>query len=146
MQRQPLATSTTMTTLPKTLVVCTTLYFLASLGHFSHNAEFICEYPRLPGWLTSAKVYAAWAGVTAVGALGLLLWRQRRQALGLVVLACYAALGFDGLGHYAVAPMAWHTWGANATILTEVAAGAVLLAVTLWTLVSTQRGRRLSAR
>ncbi len=134
------------TTLPKALVVCITLYFLASLGHFSHNAEFICEYPRLPSWLTSAKVYAAWAGVTAVGALGLLLWRQRRHALGLVVLACYAALGFDGLGHYAVAPMAWHSWGANATILTEVAAGAVLLLVTLWTMASTQRPRGLNAR
>jgi hypothetical protein len=142
-------TSTATTTLPKTLLLCTALYFLASLGHFSHNAEFICEYPQLPGWLTSAKVYAAWAGVTAVGALGLLLWRQQRQALGLLVLACYAALGFDGLGHYAVAPMAWHSWGANATILSEVAAGAVLLAMTLWTLwtlASTQRGRLFSAR
>jgi hypothetical protein len=135
-----------ITTLPKTLLIATTLYFLASLGHFSHNAEFICEYPRLPGWLTSAKVYAAWAGITAVGALGLLLWRQRREALGLVLLACYASLGFDGLGHYAVAPMAWHSWGANATILSEVAAAALLLLATLWTMLSRQRGRLLSAR
>jgi hypothetical protein len=132
------------TNLPKILIVATTLYFLASLGHFSHNAQFICEYPNLPGWLTSAKVYAAWAAVTAVGVFGLVLWRQRQPRLGLVVLACYAALGFDGLGHYAVAPMAWHTWGANATILSEVAAGAVLLSGSLWTLLSVQRGRRVT--
>jgi hypothetical protein len=62
------------------------------------------------------------------------------------VLACYAALGFDGLGHYAVAPMAWHTWGANATILSEVAAAAVLLLATLWTMLSRPRGRLFSAR
>jgi hypothetical protein len=134
------------TTLPKTLLIATTLYFLASLGHFSHNAEFICEYPRLPGWLTSAKVYAAWAGITAVGVLGLLLWRQRREALGLVLLVCYASLGFDGLGHYAVAPMAWHSRGANATILSEVVAAAVLLVAALWTMLSRQRGRLLSGR
>ena len=117
--------------LPKPLLALAVVYFLTSLGHFSHNAEFICEYPNLPAWLTSAKVYAAWALITSVGALGFFLIYRRFIAFGLMLIAVYAALGFDGLGHYAVAPFAFHTFGANLTILSEVAAAAVLLPVTL---------------
>lgn len=120
--------------LPKLFVVLTAAYFLASFGHFSHNAEFICEYPNLPGWLTRGKVYAAWVAITSVGAIGFLFIRKRFVALGLLLVAVYAALGFDGLGHYAVAPMELHTFGANLTILSEVAAAALLLPVTLYLL------------
>ncbi len=52
----------------------------------------------------------------------------------LLLVATYAALGFDGLGHYAVAPMALHTLGANITILSEVAAAAFLLPATIYLL------------
>lgn len=128
----------------RTLLALTALYFLASLLHFSHNAEFICEYPNLPAWLTSAKVYATWAAITSVGAAGLLLIRKRLATLGLALIAAYAALGFDGLGHYAVAPIELHTLGANLTILSEVAAGAVLLAFTLYVLALQVTRRRPS--
>src|SRR3982750_2653456 len=104
---------------PKILIALTAAYFLTSLGHFSHNAEFICEYPNLPAWLTSAQVYAVWAVITSVGALGLFLIRQKFVAMGLLLLAVYAALGFDGLGHYALAPLAFHPLMANVTILSE---------------------------
>src|SRR5450432_1277418 len=118
-------------TLSKLFVVLAVVYFFTSLGHFSHNAEFICEYPNLPGWLTRTKVYAAWAAITSVGVLGFFLIRKRLVAAGLLLIAVYAALGFDGLGHYSVAPMELHTFTANLTILSEVAAAALLLAVTL---------------
>lgn len=118
------------------LLALTATYFLTSLGHFSHNAEFICEYPNLPAWLTRAQVYAVWAAITAVGALGLLLMHRKFMATGLLLVAVYAALGFDGLGHYAVAPLELHPLMANVTILSEVVAAAVLLPVTLWLLVS----------
>ena len=120
--------------LPKLFLALTAAYFLTSLGHFIHNAEFICEYPNLPGWLTRAKVYAAWAAITSVGVVGLLLVRKRFMATGLLLIAVYAALGFDGLGHYAVAPLALHTLVANVTILSEVAVAALLLPVTLYLL------------
>ena len=121
---------------PKTLLTLTVVYFLASLRHFTHNAEFICEYPNLPAWLTSAKVYATWAAITSLGAVGLLLIHRRLVALGLSLVTAYAALGFDGLGHYAVAPIEFHTLGANLTILSEVTAGAVLLSFTMYVLAS----------
>ncbi|MEO8142722.1 MAG: hypothetical protein ABI654_00765 [Betaproteobacteria bacterium] len=120
--------------LPGLFLALALAYFVTSLGHFSHNAEFICEYPNLPAWLTSAKVYAAWAAITSVGVLGFVLIRRRIVAVGLLFIAVYAALGFDGLGHYAVAPMELHTFTANLTILSEVAAAALLLPVTLYLL------------
>ena len=129
------------------LLLLAAVYFLASLGHFSHNAEFICEYPNLPAWLTRAKVYAAWAAISSVGLAGFVLLRGRQAVPGLLLVAVYAALGFDGLGHYARAPIEFHTFTANLTILAEVAAAAVLLPFTLWCLVrhlrSVANGERL---
>ncbi|MFS2036740.1 hypothetical protein ACEN8I_22150 [Polaromonas sp. CT11-55] len=124
------------TRLPKVLLALTAAYFLTSLGHFSHNAEFICEYPNLPVWLTRAQVYAVWAAITSVGALGLFMMRKKFMATGLLLVAVYAALGFDGLGHYAVAPLELHPLMANVTILSEVVAAALLLPVALWLLAS----------
>jgi hypothetical protein len=49
----------------------------------------------------------------------------------LLLVAGYAALGFAGLGHYAVAPFEFHTFGADLSILSEVAVAALLLAYTL---------------
>lgn len=121
---------------PKILLALTAAYFLTSLGHFSHNAEFICEYPNLPAWLTRAQVYAVWAGITSVGVVGLLLMRKQFMATGLLLMAVYAAMGFDGLGHYAVAPIELHPLMANVTILSEVFSAALLLPVVLWLLAS----------
>lgn len=122
--------------LPKPVLALGLVYLLASLGHFAHNAEFICSYPNLPAWLTSAQVYGFWLSVTAVGGLALLLMRRGQRVLGLLVMSAYAALGFDGLGHYAVAPMALHTLSANITILSEVVAALLLLLATLGVLVT----------
>jgi hypothetical protein len=113
--------------LPRPLLFLTAAYFLASLGHFAHNAEFLCEYPNLPEWLPRAKVYLAWIAITSVGLIGFLFMRIGCVRFGLGLVAIYAALGFDGLGHYAVAPFAWHSFGANFTIVTEVVAAAFLL-------------------
>jgi hypothetical protein len=121
--------------LPKPFMVLVAAYFLTSLGHFAHNAEYLCEYPNLPAWLTRAKVYAAWLAITAVGLAGLILMKNKPVATGLLLVAVYAALGFDGLGHYAVAPMAHHTLGANITIVSEVAAAAMLFPATVYLLV-----------
>lgn len=125
------------------LFVLTAFYFFASLGHFTHNAEFICEYPNLPAWLTRTQVYATWAAITSVGLAGFFFIRKQFMARGLLLVAVYAAFGFDGLGHYAVAPMQLHTLGANVTILSEVVAAALLLLVTLW-LLGSQLWRRVT--
>jgi hypothetical protein len=103
------------------------LYTLASLLHFTHNAEYLAQYPNLPPWWTRADVYWAWCGVTAVGLLGYVLFCTGYTLLGLMVLAIYGALGFDGLLHYTRASMAHHSAVMNFTIWTEVAAAALFL-------------------
>src|SRR5258706_15401082 len=97
----------------RTLLTLMLVYASASLVHFTHNAEFLADYPNMPAWLSRMEVYGAWLAVTAVGILGYLLGRRGHQMIGLPVIAIYAVLGFDGLGHYTRAPMAAHTTTMN---------------------------------
>ena len=111
----------------KTLPMLMILYGAASLFHFVHNATYVQDYPDLPAWITPVGVYVSWCVIAAVGVLGYWLYRKVSRGFGLVVIAIYALFGFDGLGHYALAPMGAHTFAMNASILTEVVAAAVLL-------------------
>jgi hypothetical protein len=113
------------------LVSLAALYCAASLAHFVHNAEYLSQYPNMPVWLSRPKVYAAWLAITAVGTLGLAFVRARHAVSGFLLIAIYAALGFDGLGHYALAPVSSHTLAMNLTIWFEVVAAAALLFVAL---------------
>lgn len=112
--------------LPPALWALATLYFTASLTHFTHNAEYIALYPNMPSWITREGVYLAWLAVSAVGLAGLAFiyfgWRVR----GLLLLTLYGLMGLDGLGHYALALCSDHTLAMNATIWFEVAAGVLL--------------------
>ena len=114
----------------RTLLALLLVYGLASLVHFIHNAEFLRDYPGLPATWTRAGVYFAWLGMTAIGISGWLLLARGHRRIGWALLAVYALLGLDSLGHYVLAPLSAHTAGMNGTILFEVtAAGLVLLEV-----------------
>jgi hypothetical protein len=99
----------------------------ASLLHFVHNAEYVQDYPNLPGWISRSSVYLVWMGITAVGITGYLLYRAGRHTAGLLLLGVYAAAGLDGLLHYTRAPMTDHSHAMNFTIWFEVALAGVLL-------------------
>lgn len=122
--------------IPTLLFVLLVLYCGASLVHFVHNAELLSSYPNMPAWLTYSKVYFAWFAITAVGAAGLLFLKSGFRLVGLLLVGVYAALGFDGLGHYSLAPMGAHTATMNATIWSEVVAAALLLSTTVVLMVS----------
>ena len=109
------------------LLVLLLAYAAASLVHFVHNAEFIADYPNLPSSWSRTDVYLAWIAVTVVGISGWLLFSRGYSRTGLALLAVYAALGLDSLGHYVLAPLSDHTFGMNATILLEVTAAALVL-------------------
>jgi hypothetical protein len=113
----------------KTLSVLTALvllYAIASIVHFIHNAEFLSAYPGLPRNWTRSGVYLAWAAMTVLGFTALLLVVRGVLVLGLVLVLVYAALGFDSLGHYVVAPFSAHTAMMNFTILLEVGCASLL--------------------
>jgi hypothetical protein len=113
----------------KVLAVAIGLYCGASLLHFVHNGVYLGDYPNMPSTITAPGVYGAWLAQTSVGVAGCLLVWLRWRVVGFLFLAAYAALGFDGLLHYHLAPMASHTAMMNFTIWLEVAMAAVLLAV-----------------
>jgi hypothetical protein len=71
--------------------------------------------------------------VASVGAVGYWLFRKGLTVVGLAVMAIYAALGFAGLDHYAIAPVSAHSLMMNATIVAEVIAASALLVMSLWT-------------
>lgn len=131
--------------IPLHFFVLLAVYCGASLAHFVHNAELLSAYPNMPAWLSYSKIYLAWLGITAVGAAGLLFLKSRLRLLGLLLIGVYAALGFDGLGHYSLAPMAAHTATMNATIWSEVVAAALLLSATVVLTVSHLRRKTWAA-
>lgn len=111
----------------KSLLILLLVYGAASLIHFIHNAEFLSVYPGLPTTWTRAGVYSAWLLMTGVGITGWLLAVRGYRMAGFLILAIYALLGLDSLGHYVVAPLTSHTAGMNLTILLEVCAAAMVL-------------------
>ena len=121
------------TPLPKYFWALFAVYSLASLIHFVHNAEFIAIYPNMPQWITRETVYLAWLGIGSLGLAGLLLWRFKWFALGMLCIGAYGAIGIDGLVHYTLALCGEHTLATNATIWFEVITGfALLMASGLW--------------
>lgn len=102
-------------------------YSVASLVHFTHNAEYIAYYPNMPRWIDTETVYLAWLGVASVGAVGLLAQHLKRYKLARVFFGGYGALGLDGLAHYTLALCSEHTFIANVTIWAEVLSGLLLL-------------------
>ena len=114
-----------------TLPALALVYTLASLGHFLHNGAYLNEYPNMPPWISAAEVYGTWCAIAALGFVALLLLAKGFQRSGLLLLILYAALGFDSLAHYALAPMAAHSFGMNLTIVLEAATAALLFAASL---------------
>ena len=58
------------------------LYLAASLLHFTHNAEYLADYPNLPVWLSRSDVYLVWLGLAAVGIGGYALYRSGWRLAG----------------------------------------------------------------
>lgn len=115
----------------KSLLVLLLGYTTATVFHFFHNAIFLSDYPNMPSAISEIEVFGALALVLAIGAVGILIYSRKSRPIGLIVIAVYAAFGFDGLAHYALAPLSAHSFGMNLTILTEVATAALLLVLSV---------------
>ena len=118
--------------LPRHLWVLLALYGVASLVHFSHNAEYIAFYPNIPAWLTRENVYLAWLVITSVGIIGTILGAAGWCRTATLFFAAYGALGLDGLGHYTLALCSEHTLAMNFSIWFEAVTGVALAASAGW--------------
>lgn len=112
--------------LPSHILWLTALYFLSSLIHFAHNAEYIAYYPNMPAWITRETVHLVWAAITSVGLTGMVFYRVGWRFVAALCLFAYGALGLDGLAHYTLALCSEHTLAMNLTIWFEAIARLVL--------------------
>ena len=133
MKRNPSLERTSTKPRVATMIMALLLvYGAASLIHFTHNAEFLADYPNMATWLSRSAIYGAWIGVTALGICGYWLVRRGYRVAGLCAIAAYAALGFDSLTHYVLAPFEHHSVAMHLTIWLEVGAAGLLLATVAW--------------
>ena len=116
-----------MSFIPRHVQALLIVYFLATLAHFTHNAEFIAAYPGMPAWITRETVYLAWLAIASVGLAGLVASRFGWTALGALLLGAYGALGLDALQHYTLALCSEHPLVANVTIWSEAVTGVALM-------------------
>jgi hypothetical protein len=112
--------------LPKHIWALLAVYFVATVAHFVHNAEYIAFYPNMPASITRETVYLAWLAIASVGVAGVIAARFGLPALGAFLLGCYGALGLDALQHYTLALCSEHTLAANITIWFEATAGVLV--------------------
>ena len=118
--------------LPRQLLGLVALYAMASLVHFSHNAEYIALYPNMPPWLTRGNVYVGWLAVSSVGLVSGTMWFLGWRVATGFGLALYGLPGLDGLAHYTLALCSEHTLTMNLTIWFEVLSGLALAGASLW--------------
>lgn len=116
--------------MPNVLLIALLVYTAASFIHFSHNAEYLADYPNMPSWISRLDVYVAWIGVTFTGVSGYVLFSYGYRTAALLMFIMYAGLGFDDLAHYSLASISAHTLIMNTTIWFEVISAVWLLVVT----------------
>ncbi len=108
-------------------------YLVASFLHFIQDAEYARAYP-LSGWDSMSSVYITWLAISAIGALGYLIYRSALRWVGQMVLCLYAVVGFDGLFHYTRAPFSAYSRAMNISIWVETAMASILLIYLLVTI------------
>ena len=127
------------------LVVLVTI--AVTLFHFTDNAVNLEDYPRAswqPDWF-AAVVVGAWFLYTAVGVLGYRLYRDGRFGAAHTSLIVYGYLVLSSLGHFIYGSPGELTTVGLVSVLVDTAAGSVVIAVAVWSLVArrkTQGGER----
>ena len=118
-----------------------------TLFHFTDNAVNIDTYPAAgwqPDWFEFV-VAVGWVLFSAVGVAGLLLYEQGRTRAAHVCLVLYGYLVLTSLGHFLYGSPSELTARALVSVLLDVTAGAVVVAVAAWSILA-RRARAAPSR
>jgi hypothetical protein len=106
--------------------------------HFADNYLSIETYPQ-PDWISGAVVLISWPLFTALGVAGYLLYRQGRFSQAHAFLIAYSYAVLSSLGHFLSGSPDEFTTRGLVSIFIDGIAGAALLAVALWSIVTLRR-------
>jgi uncharacterized membrane protein YfcA len=120
-----------------------------SLFHFTDNAINVDTYPKAgwqPDWFP-ALVVIGWFLYTAVGVAGWRLYERGRLRAAHACLLIYGYLVASSLGHFLYGSPDELTTRGLISVLVDVAAGLLVIAVALWSIVAQRaEGARASRR
>jgi hypothetical protein len=112
-----------------------------TLFHFTDNAVNVDTYPKAgwqPDWF-DIVVAVAWVLYTAVGVAGLRLYQKDRFRAAHACLLVYGYLVISSLGHFLYGSPDELTTRGLVSVFVDVAAGSVVVAVALWSIVARRR-------
>ena len=121
------------------LVVITTIAL--TLFHFTDNAINVDTYPKAswqPDWF-DVVVALAWVLYTAVGVAAFLLYERGRFGAAHAGLLIYGYLVFSSLGHFLYGSPSELTTRGVISVFVDVAAGSVVIAVAVWSMLARRR-------
>jgi hypothetical protein len=110
--------------------------------HFTDNAVSIDTYPKAdwqPDWFVWV-VALSWPVFTAFGVLGYRWYRDGRYSRAHPALIVYSYTGLVSLGHFLYGSPSELTTRGVVSVLLDVVAGSVVLAVTLRSILARRRG------
>lgn len=116
----------------RSLLVLISINVAASMLHYSHYFISYNAYPNGTAWLSPPRVDLVWFIISVIGVMGYVLFRRHRYTWSFLFLYLYGLLGLAGLSHYALAPIAAHTFVTNVLIFSSASAAAVLLIYVVW--------------
>ena len=109
-----------------------------TLFHFTDNAVNVDSYPKAgwqPDWF-GVVVVVGWFLYTAVGVAGYLAYRRENLRLAHACLLLYGFLVFSSLGHFIYGSPSELTTRGVVSVFVDVAAGSVVIAVALWSILA----------
>lgn len=118
-----------------------------SLFHFTDNTVNIGTYPKAgwqPEWF-GVVVAGAWLLYTAVGIAGYRLYRRGSMRGAHIALMAYGALVISSLGHFLLGSPADLTTRAVISVFVDAAAGSIVIAVAVWSVLARARAPRAAS-
>ena len=112
-----------------------------TLFHFTDNAVNVDTYPKAgwqPDWFEWV-VAVAWVLYTAIGVAGVRLYQRGRFGAAHACLLIYGYLVISSLGHFLSGSPDELTTRGLVSVFVDVAAGSVLIAVALWSVLARRR-------